>query len=146
MDNLNSYAETRAFLTDLYASYATGDIGPTLDALSDDVLFEYVGPAEIFPFCGVRRGKAEMLAAVGEIAVTFDVVSISVERVLVDDQGYVVVLDASFRNKQTGIIMHCELVDVAKTNGDKITELREYWDVEGVTQQLMGKKLALAAA
>jgi ketosteroid isomerase-like protein len=146
MDALNSYAETRAFLTDIYASYAMGDIGPTLDAMSDDIVFEYVGPPEIFPFCGERQGKAEMLEAIGEISAAFDVVRISVERVLVDDQGYVVILDASFRNKQTGIIMHCELVDVAKTNGDKIIELREYWDVEGVTQQLMGKKLALAVA
>jgi hypothetical protein len=62
MDNLNSYAETRAFLTDLYASYATGDIGPTLDAMADDIIFEYVGPPEIFPFCGERQGKVEMLA------------------------------------------------------------------------------------
>jgi ketosteroid isomerase-like protein len=141
---MTSYAQTRDFLVDLYASYTKGDMGPTLEALADDIVFEYVGPPDIFPFCGIRHGKAQMLEAVGAIAAAFDVVSLSVKRVLVDDQGYVVILDAQFRNKDTGIIMACELVDVARIKGDKIVELREYWDVESATQQLMGKKLMLS--
>jgi ketosteroid isomerase-like protein len=138
------YEQTRAFLTELYVSYTRGDIGPTLDAMADDILFEYIGPPDIFPFCGPRRGKAAMLEAVAGIAGHFDIVSLEVKRVLVDQEGYVAILNAQFRSKTTGMIMACELVDVAVTDGEKIIELREYWDVEGVTQQLMGKKLVLA--
>jgi ketosteroid isomerase-like protein len=141
---MSNYNETHAFLIGLYASYASGDIGPTMAAMADDIVFEYVGPADIFPFCGVRHGKAEMIAAIGAIAAAFDVVSIEVDRILVDEKGYVAILQASFRDKRTGAIMECELVDIAKTQGDKIIEVREYWDVESVTQQLMGMRLALA--
>jgi ketosteroid isomerase-like protein len=141
---MNNYSETHAYLTGLYQAYSQGDLGPTMEAMADDIVFEYVGPAAIFPFCGVRHGKVQMMQAVATIAATFDVVSLLVERVLVDDHGYVVILSASFRNKDTGIVMACQLVDVAKIRGDKIVELREYWDVESVTQQLLGKKLTLA--
>jgi ketosteroid isomerase-like protein len=141
---VTSYEQTRDYLIDIYASYTRGDIGPTLDAMADDIIFEYVGPTDIFPFCGERRGKVQMLEALSAVAAEFDIVSIEVKRVLVDDQGYVVILAAQFRNKTTGIIMAVELVDVAKIEGGLVVELREYWDVEGVTQQLMGKKLVLA--
>jgi ketosteroid isomerase-like protein len=143
---MNSHSETHAYLSTLYHAYSQGDIGPTMEAMADDIVFEYVGPADVFPFCGVRHGKVQMLQAVATISATFDVVSLAVERVLVDEKGYVVILAASFRNKQTGVVMACQLVDVATTRGDKIIELREYWDVESVTQQLLGKKLALGTA
>jgi ketosteroid isomerase-like protein len=141
---MSEHAETHAFLSGLYEAYRQGDLGPTMEAMADDIVFEYVGPADIFPFCGVRHGKAEMLEAISAIAAEFDIVGLEVERILVDNQGYVVILSASFLNKQTGIVMKCQLVDVAKTHGGKIVELREYWDVESVAQQLMGKRLMLA--
>jgi ketosteroid isomerase-like protein len=141
---VTSYEQTRDFLTDLYASYVKGDIGPTLEAMDDDILFEYVGPPDIFPFCGPRRGKAAMLEAIASIAAQFDVVSLEVKRVLVDQQGYVVILAAEFRSKLNGVVTAFELVDVAIVEGDRITQLREYWDVEGVALQMMGKKLVLS--
>jgi ketosteroid isomerase-like protein len=142
--SMTSHSETHSYLSSLYAAYERGNLEPTMEAMADDILFEYVGPADIFPFCGPRRGKAQMLEAIAAIATEFEIMGLNVERILVDEQGYVAILNAAFRNRSTGIVMNCELVDVARTQGDKIVELREYWDVEGVTQQLMGKKLALS--
>ena len=142
---MSSYSETHAFLSGLYASSAQGDIEPTLEAMSDDLIFEYVGPLDIYPFCGVRHGKAEMREAVASISAEFSIDSVSLERLLVDEKGYVAILAATATNRKTGIQMKCELVDVAKTGNGKIIELREYWDVEGVTKQLMGKRLTLAS-
>jgi ketosteroid isomerase-like protein len=141
--HVTSYEQTRQFITELYASYTKGDIGPTLDAMAEDIVFEYVGPKDIFPFCGVRRGKAELAAAAGDISKQFAIVSLDVQRVLVDDQGYVAVVKAQFRELATGITMAFDVVDVAKTRGDLIVDVREYWDVDAVTQQLLGKKLTL---
>jgi ketosteroid isomerase-like protein len=143
---MTAHTETREFLLGLYTEYSQGNLGPTLEAMADDIVFEYVGPSDVFPFCGVRHGKAQMLEAIAGIAAQFEVVSICVDRILIDEHGYVVILSASFRNKETGVVMDCQLIDVAKTSGDKIVELREYWDVESVTQQLMGKKLMLATS
>lgn len=140
---MKSYEQTREFIEELYASYTKGDIGPTLEAMSDNVTFEYIGPKEIFPFCGIRRGKAELAAAAGDISKQFEIVSLHVQRVLVDDEGYVAVVKAKFRERLTGITMAFDVVDVAKTDGDLIIDVREYWDFDSVAQQLLGKKLTL---
>jgi ketosteroid isomerase-like protein len=141
--HVTSYEQTRQFITELYASYTKGDIGPTLDAMADDIVFEYVGPKHIFPFCGIRRGKAQLAAAAGDISKQFAIISLDVQRVLVDDHGYVAVVKAQFRERATGITMAFDVVDVAKTQGDLIVDVREYWDIDGVTQTLLGKKLTL---
>jgi ketosteroid isomerase-like protein len=145
-DLVTSYEQTRIFIKELYASYTQGDIGPTLDAMSDDIVFEYVGPKDIFPFCGIRRGKAEFANAAADISKQFEIISLNVKRVLVDDQGYVAVVEAKFRERSTGITMAFDVVDVAKTESDMIVEVREYWDVDSVTQNLLGKKLVLGEA
>jgi ketosteroid isomerase-like protein len=141
---VKSYEQTRQFIEELYASYTKGNIGPTLEAMSDDIVFEYVGPKEVFPFCGIRRGKIELAAAAADISRQFEILSLNVQRVLVDDQGYVAVVEAQFRGRLTGITMAFDVVDVAKTDGELIVDVREYWDVNSVAQQLLGKKLTLS--
>src|SRR5690606_37051830 len=44
-----------------YQAYAKRDVAAVLDLLSDDVEWKFLGPVEIFPFCGHRRGKAAVI-------------------------------------------------------------------------------------
>jgi ketosteroid isomerase-like protein len=44
-----------------YEAYARRDLAAVLEFLSDDVEWKYLGPVEVFPFCGFRRGKAAVV-------------------------------------------------------------------------------------
>jgi ketosteroid isomerase-like protein len=44
-----------------YQAYARRDLATVMEFLSDDVDWKFLGPVDIFPFCGHRRGKAAVL-------------------------------------------------------------------------------------
>jgi ketosteroid isomerase-like protein len=44
-----------------YHAYARRDLAGVLGFVSDDVEWKLLGPVEIFPFCGYRRGKAAVI-------------------------------------------------------------------------------------
>jgi ketosteroid isomerase-like protein len=137
---------TKEFIVGLYAAYAAGDPGPSLAATDDDIELEYVGPKSIFAFCGARKGKTQALEAMQQITDQFRLDAMDVDRVLVDGDDFCVQLQASFTDRRTGAKLKAELVDVGRLRNGKIVWLKEYWDVEKATVQLMGQPLVLAGS
>lgn len=129
-----------------YEHYAMGDMSVTDSMVSDDVDFEYVGPASVFPFCGPRKGKAEMVMAAQAIAAMFDMKSLRVRNVMVDGDTYSAILDGVYEERASGATVNIMMVDVGRFEGGRVVWMREFWDVEAVAVQLMGRHLALGAA
>jgi ketosteroid isomerase-like protein len=138
--------ERKALIRSAYEHYARGDISVTDAMVCDEVDFEYVGPSDVFPFCGPRKGKAEMMMAAQAIAAMFDMKSLSVRNVMVDGDTYSAILDGVYAERATGALVEIMMVDVGRFESGKVVWMREYWDVERVAVELMGRRLALGVA
>jgi ketosteroid isomerase-like protein len=133
----------KKFLVDLYAAYAAGDPQPSIAAAHDEIIFEFVGPTAIFPFCGPRRGKQDMIEALKLLNAQFVLRSMDIDRVLVDGNDFCVQMKIALVDRVSGASFRGDLVDMGQLQDTRIVSLKAYWDVENAARQLSGRKLAL---
>lgn len=75
---------TRAAVKDVYSAYAKGDVARVALFIHEDIDWIIYGPVTVFPFAGMRRGRAAVLAALGEIAQSYELESHKIEQTIID--------------------------------------------------------------
>ena len=121
-----SIEENKAIVQQLYASFGQGDIPAILNALTDDVEWHAMGPPEIVPWAGTRRGReqaAEFFKAVGE---TLDVEQFEARTIVAEGDTVVVVGWERSRVKPTNQFYDDEWVHVFRLRQGKIAAFREF--------------------
>ena len=91
----------------IYASWAAQDLEAVLSCFSDDLVIVIHAPADIVPWAGETRGKAQLEHRLRELLREFE-----------------------FRQLKTGHEMEGTLRHIWQADGDKIVRLEEFHDIE----------------
>ena len=79
-----SELETRATVDALYRAYIGHDFNRFAEMLHEDIDWVIHGPVDVFPFAGLRRGRAAVLQAIGGIVESYALERHAIEVLLVN--------------------------------------------------------------
>jgi ketosteroid isomerase-like protein len=128
---MSEQANTK-LIQEMYAAFGRGDVPTLLSAVSDDCVWETVGPAGKSPFFGVWKGRdgvGKFFQTIGT-HLTFD---LFVPREFIASGERVVVLGSDHaRNKANGKGYQTDFVHVFTVRGGKVVAFREFFDSAAV--------------
>jgi uncharacterized protein len=110
-----------------YAAFQSGDTQAVLDALTDDVVWELLGPSQI-PYAGTYNGKAATAEFFSTLAQSDEVEAFEPRRFFADGDTVVVLGHYAARVKANGAHAETDWVHVFTFRGDKVASWREYFD------------------
>lgn len=132
---------TRTLVRRLYEAYARGDREAFEAMIHHDIDWVIYGPIELFPFAGVRKGKMEVLQALGQLLRQFELKRLEPEIVVVDGERAAVLSNVAFVQRATGRVLAFRLVDFLRFADRRVVEFRELLDSLDVAQQALGRWL-----
>lgn len=132
---------TRTLVRRLYEAYARGDREAFEAMIHHDIDWVIYGPIELFPFAGVRKGKMEVLQALGQLLRQFELKRLEPEIVVVDGERAAVLSNVAFVQRATGRVLTFRLVDFLRFADRRVVEFRELLDSLDVAQQALGRWL-----
>jgi ketosteroid isomerase-like protein len=96
-----SYSVPRSLVDAFYTAYATRDAGKIAPFIHDDVEWTISGPVDFLPFCGMYRGKADVLDMIqNKVRAVIKTVSFVPESIVIDgDQVAMLSRQAAERTK-----------------------------------------------
>lgn len=119
--------ENRRTIQLAYEAFGQGDLGPTLDALADDVVWsDRVVAAN--PMSGIYRGKQGVMEFFGKLTSLADFSRFDIRRVLAGDDTVVVLVDTTMTAKATGRTADLPLVHVFTFRNGKVVACDLYED------------------
>jgi ketosteroid isomerase-like protein len=128
---------------DLYAAYARGDSDRVAQLIDDDIDWIIHGPVQVFPFLGPRRGKAEVLKTLSDIADGYELIRYEPEIVVVDHDRAAALSNVAMRQRATSRMMSFRLVNFLRFREHKLVEFREFSDTFDVVEQALGRWLVV---
>lgn len=129
---------TRATVDELYDAYRRRDVERFAALLHDDIDWIIYGPIDVFPFVGLRRGRAAVLQAVAGIAEGYSLESHVPEVTIVDGDRAAVMSDVSFRQRATGRTLRFRVANFMRIKDGKLIEFREFADSFDQVEQALG--------
>lgn len=134
---------TRAIVTDLYSAYQRRDFERIAALLHDDVDWLIYGPAQVFPFVGLKHGKAAVLAGFAEIAKHYTVDHYDPEMVVVEGDEAAALVNASFMQRSSQRILRVRLANFLRFRDGRLIMFREFFDSFDAVEQALGHELQL---
>ncbi len=134
---------TRAAVRDVYSAYARGDVARVALLIHEDIDWIIYGPVAVFPFAGVRRGRAAVLAAMGEIAESYQLESHKIDQTLIDGDRAAVLADVGFKQRATGRSLRFRVANFLRFDDGRLIEFREFSNSFDVVEQVLGHELPL---
>jgi ketosteroid isomerase-like protein len=132
---------TRAAVEALYEAYAARDLDRVAALIHDDIEWIIYGPVQVFPFQGPRRGKAQVLDALGAISKDYALERYVPEIVVVEGERAAVMSDAAFVQRATNRTLSLRLADFLRFRDGRLIEFREFTDTFDAVEQALGKWL-----
>jgi len=136
-------ADCRAIVTDLYAAYARRDFDRVAALIHDEIDWVIYAPISVFAFAGPRRGRADVLAAMAEIAKSFSLESYTPEVMLVEGERAALISDVSYRQRSTGRVLRLRIAGFLRLQDGRVIEYREFIDSFDAVEQALGRELQL---
>ena len=134
---------TRAAVRDVYSAYARGDVARVALLIHEDIDWIIYGPVAVFPFACVRRGRAAVLAAMGEIAESYQLESHKIDQTLIDGDRAAVLADVGFKQRATGRSLRFRVANFLRFDDGRLIEFREFSNSFDVVEQVLGHELPL---
>lgn len=100
-------------------------------------------PVDVFPFAGVRHGRAAVLETLASIAAGYTLESYRPEIVIVDGDRAAVMSDVHFVQKATKRSLRFRLANFLRFSDGRLIEFREFANTFDVVEQALGRELAL---
>ena len=129
---------TRATVTELYDAYRRRDVERFAALLHDDIDWIIYGPIDVFPFVGLRRGRAAVMEAVAGIAEGYSLESHVPEVTIVDGDRAAVMSDVGFKQRATGRTLRFRVANFLRIKDGKLIEFREFADSFDQVEQALG--------
>lgn len=126
----------RAFVEDIYARYAAGDLDIVLGSLAEDAVWE--SECNCLPWSGRFIGPGARDYFV-RLAAACEVRGYTVERVVADEDWVVVIATVRLHLRDSGREETFRKVDTLRVKGDRILEFREYYDTARARAALDGR-------
>ncbi len=113
--------------------------------LADDVDFMIIGPVELLPYCGPRRGRAAAAAAYREIGETLDVTTYQRDYLLVDRDCASSFIRLVATQRATRRVLSYRIAHFLRFRGGQVCEFRCLVDSLDAAEQVLGRPLDLSA-
>ena len=130
--------KTRAAVKALYGAYTGNDFKRFADMLHEDIDWVIYGPIEVFPFAGLRRGRAAVLQAIGAIVESYALEKHAIEVLIVNGDRAAVMADASFKQRATNRTLRFRVANFLKIKDGQLIEFREFADSFDQVEQAVG--------
>jgi len=127
--------QTRAAVTDFYGAYVRGDIDRVAAYIHDDIDWVINAPRQWFGFSGPRKGKTEVLKALGDIAKDYALESYVPEIIMADGDRATVLSDVTFTQRASGRVLNFRIADVMRLDGGQIIAFEEFVDAGDIAEQ-----------
>lgn len=133
---------SRKTVQDFYEAYASRDPMRIEACLADDVQWHMVGSAELFQFCGLRRGKAEVVDYFGRLfPQVFAVRRVALEEVVIDADRAALFSKAVAVKRDTGRIISYRSALFAVFEHEKVASLQGIAYTFDIAEQMVGHRI-----
>lgn len=129
---------TRATVNELYDAYRRRDFEHVAGMLHADIDWVIYGPIDVFPFAGLRRGRAAVLQALAGIAEAYSLESHVPEVTIVNGDRAAVMSDVGFRQRATGRTLRFRVANFLRIEDGQLIEFREFADSFDQVEQALG--------
>ena len=123
-----------------FAAFQRGDIATVLNFFSDDIDFRDSMPAEIWPWAGKRRGRAQVAEFYAGLAEVAEFEQFEPQEFIAQGNTVVVLAFERFRIKATGRTVENEVVTVFTFSEGKVVQLRTYEDTAPIIAAIRGQE------
>jgi uncharacterized protein len=111
-----------------YLAYQEGDIPALLKFLTDDVRWLEVGPEDLIPTAGERKGREQVKEFFATLDASEDVQSLIPQHFVAQGDSVVVLGELKSRVKSTGLLIKSPWVHVFTLSDGMIKEFRSFYD------------------
>ena len=139
-----AYAVPRAVAEAFYKVYAAREIEKIAAFLHDDVQWTISGPVDVLPFCGVHRGKADVLDLIKRrVPEVLRVFSFLPDEFLVEGDQVATLNRLSARRTDDGRVISYRVANFIRFRDDKVIENLSLLDSFDAVEQVLGHSLAV---
>jgi ketosteroid isomerase-like protein len=129
-----------------YEAYELGHRDFMVDLLDNDIDWTFHGPADILPIPNHLHGKAAVLGAAKMIDDATELLRHKLNLVLVDGEHVAALGEHKFRHRLSGRIVQYKFAAFHVYRNARLVEYHMFFDTLDMAEQLLGNKIALAAA
>jgi ketosteroid isomerase-like protein len=127
-----------------YQAYASRNLAVLLEFLCDDVEWKYLGPVEVFPFCGSRRGKAAVIDHfTRHVPARFAFKRLEPEHLVVDKDRAATFSKVTAVENGSGRVLTYHCAHCITFRDGKVAAVQAVADTFGLTEQLQDFELSL---
>lgn len=138
-----SETETRATVNELYDAYRRHDAKRIAEMVHENIDWVIYGPIEVFPFAGLRRGRAAVLQALTAIDSAYSLEKHAIEVMVIDGDRAAVMADISFKQRATGRTLRFRVANFLRIENRQLIEFREFSDSFDQVEQAIGHAVVL---
>ncbi|MGH6988737.1 MAG: nuclear transport factor 2 family protein [Stellaceae bacterium] len=139
-----SYEVPRSQVEAFYAVYATRDAAKVADYIHDDVEWTISGPVDLLPFCGIHRGKAEVLDLIGrQVPLVLRTFSFVPEAILVQGDQVAMLSRQSARRTEDDHVISYRVANFMRFLDGKVVDNISLIDSFDAVQQVLGHALSV---
>lgn len=118
----------------LYVSFGKGDIPAVLNGLADGVDWRQLGPEDIFPFAGPRRGKNEMIPYFQALGQSLNIQVFEPQEFIAHNDKVIVLGHEKGEVKSTGRKYEFDWIHVFVLQDGKVVRYRDYYDTAALAE------------
>lgn len=134
---------TRETVRALFNACEMRDFDRFASLIHDDVDWIIHGPMAVFPFAGLRRGRAAVLQALAGMALTYSLDSYVPDFVIVDGDRVAIMADVGLSQRGTGRLLRFRSANFLRIESGKLIEFREFADSFDQVEQALGRIVEL---
>jgi ketosteroid isomerase-like protein len=134
---------SRAVVDAFCKVYAARDVDKIAASLADDVEWTISGPVDLLPFCGVHRGKADVLDLIGrlvpQVLHTFSFVP---DTILVDGDQVAMLSRQTAKRAGDRRVISYRVANFLRFRDGKVIRNLSFLDSFDAVEQLVGRSLS----
>jgi len=138
-----SSESTRAIIEDIIDAYQRGDNDRFAARVHEDIDWLFHAPVSLFPFAGVRHGKAEVFKGLAAMYQAYRPVKYQVRALIVDGDRSATQSEAVMEQRATGRVIHARLANFHRFQDGLLIEYRGFTDSFDAAEQVLGRELGL---
>jgi ketosteroid isomerase-like protein len=144
MDHAAQTEQTRKVVAALYDTFRAGDFEGFAAGLAEDVDWTIEMSQDHFPFCGPRRGREAVVAALRDLTAGLEHLQYEPQFMIADGDRACVLARCEVRDRRNGGVTKADLCDLIQVKDGKVASFREIFDTLTATEEIMGVKARFA--
>jgi len=137
-----AYSVPRTVVEEFYKAYATRDADKIAPFIHDDVEWTISGPVDFLPFCGVHRGKADVLDMIEhKVKAVLRNISFEPESIVIDGDQVAMLSRQAAKRSKDGCTVRYRVANIMRFRDGKVIENFSLLDSFDAVEQVIGQQL-----